>query len=321
MTSGQKRNGYSHSDSNASVDVAALTPSTGFDSIQLQSIESPSGVLSQTSTESQQASCDKAMVPDSDTSALSSRKKVGKKIKQKSAKPRRVRTGCLTCRERHLKCDEALHRCQNCRKSGRICRRGVRLNFIDTQTAAPHCIARPYGTPVTFRDDSRLIASEYVGGEERYPPPQSDAPLGQDEDSPFDFSNLFGGDMLADADLIMDDPFISTFDQFQSESSDILFNIDPSSTYHTSWPGQTMPNSPFRSTNQVAFNTCHRHIFNPDQTETLFLQTFVDEVGCWMDVVNPLKHVCLACSFHHIISNPGKVHRNTSFPNPRASDG
>lgn len=32
-------------------------------------------------------------------------------------KSRRVRTGCLTCRERHLKCDEALHRCQNCRKS------------------------------------------------------------------------------------------------------------------------------------------------------------------------------------------------------------
>lgn len=46
---------------------------------------------------------------------------------------KRVRTGCLTCRERHLKCDEGLPDCQNCRKSSRICKRGVRLNFIDYQ--------------------------------------------------------------------------------------------------------------------------------------------------------------------------------------------
>lgn len=47
-------------------------------------------------------------------------------------RPKRVRTGCLTCRERHLKCDEGLPDCLNCRKSNRTCKRGVRLNFIDT---------------------------------------------------------------------------------------------------------------------------------------------------------------------------------------------
>lgn len=52
-------------------------------------------------------------------------------------KPKRVRTGCLTCRERHLKCDEGLPHCQNCRKSSRVCKRGVRLNFIDTQVKSP----------------------------------------------------------------------------------------------------------------------------------------------------------------------------------------
>lgn len=55
-------------------------------------------------------------------------------------KPKRVRTGCLTCRERHLKCDEALPNCQNCRKSNRICKRGVRLNFIDTTVKSPPLI-------------------------------------------------------------------------------------------------------------------------------------------------------------------------------------
>src|SRR5205809_8055747 len=54
-------------------------------------------------------------------------------VRSDASKPKRVRTGCLTCRERHLKCDEALPRCQNCQKSDRVCKRGVRLNFIDTQ--------------------------------------------------------------------------------------------------------------------------------------------------------------------------------------------
>ena len=44
-----------------------------------------------------------------------------------------MRTGCLTCRERHLKCDEGMPICLNCKKSNRQCKRGVRLNFIDTK--------------------------------------------------------------------------------------------------------------------------------------------------------------------------------------------
>ena len=55
-------------------------------------------------------------------------------------KPKRVRTGCLTCRERHLKCDEGLPHCLNCRKSSRECKRGVRLNFIDTTVKSKHII-------------------------------------------------------------------------------------------------------------------------------------------------------------------------------------
>lgn len=57
-----------------------------------------------------------------------------------ASKPKRVRTGCLTCRERHLKCDEGLPNCLNCRKSSRVCKRGVRLNFIDTTVKSPPMI-------------------------------------------------------------------------------------------------------------------------------------------------------------------------------------
>ena len=53
-------------------------------------------------------------------------------------KPKRVRTGCLTCRERHLKCDEGLPNCLNCKKSGKVCKRGIKLNFhfIDVKDPA-----------------------------------------------------------------------------------------------------------------------------------------------------------------------------------------
>lgn len=59
------------------------------------------------------------------------------------SKPKRVRTGCLTCRNRHLKCDEALPICMNCQKSNRKCERGVRLNFIDLKVEQPPYLLPP----------------------------------------------------------------------------------------------------------------------------------------------------------------------------------
>ncbi|KAI0022503.1 hypothetical protein F4780DRAFT_176644 [Xylariomycetidae sp. FL0641] len=84
------------------------------------------------------------------------------------AKSRRVRTGCLTCRERHLKCDEGTPDCINCRKSNRECKRGVRLNFIDMTCKEPPYIPPTDEWAVHFHDESRLIASEYRGGLSKY---------------------------------------------------------------------------------------------------------------------------------------------------------
>ncbi|RBR24447.1 uncharacterized protein FIESC28_02738 [Fusarium coffeatum] len=85
-------------------------------------------------------------------------------------KGRRVRTGCLTCRERHLKCDEAVPDCMNCRKRGRECKRGVRLNFLEINLHSPAAIPPPEDWAVEFQDESREIASEYRGGLGRYAP-------------------------------------------------------------------------------------------------------------------------------------------------------
>ncbi len=89
-----------------------------------------------------------------------------------TAKPKRVRTGCLTCRSRHLKCDEGTPICLNCRKSHRECERGIRLNFIDTTTpkAPIYLIPPTHDWQVTFQDESREIADEYKGGLAKYAP-------------------------------------------------------------------------------------------------------------------------------------------------------
>ncbi|KAI0150687.1 hypothetical protein GGR57DRAFT_180448 [Xylariaceae sp. FL1272] len=84
------------------------------------------------------------------------------------AKSKRVRTGCLTCRERHLKCDEGSPECKNCRKSNRECKRGIRLNFLETLCPNQSHIELADDWRVEFHDESRLIASEYRGGLSSY---------------------------------------------------------------------------------------------------------------------------------------------------------
>ena len=107
-----------------------------------------------------------------------------------TSKPKRVRTGCLTCRERHLKCDEALPTCVNCRKSGRECKRGVRLNFIDTQCRTPPTVPPPDDWHITFQDNSREIASEYRNGLARYAALNPDIMQIDEEPGPYDFPNV-----------------------------------------------------------------------------------------------------------------------------------
>lgn len=93
-------------------------------------------------------------------------------------KPKRTRTGCLTCRERHLKCDETKPTCNNCSKSQRECNWGKKLNFLDT-TCERNAYLIPKGLDyqIAFQDESRLIAGEYVGGQEMYPVEEIDSHL------------------------------------------------------------------------------------------------------------------------------------------------
>ncbi|KAJ5747282.1 uncharacterized protein N7511_008978 [Penicillium nucicola] len=208
-------------------------------------------------------------------------------------KAKRVRTGCLTCRQRHLKCDEALGRCHNCRKSNRVCRRGVRLNFIDIQNVAPpHIVARPHGAKVTFRDDSRLIASEYVGGFERYPPVQPESPAEEvrllhhsfEAMGPDDLTNLFQSVAQSFDSLDFDVP----------HTGNTNFGTDVWQQPQLVSGDELLPHGISNFARKLAKGEgSHSLITDPEQM--LLFCAFVEHVGPRMDAMDEMNH------FTHIL--------------------
>lgn len=228
-----------------------------------------------------------------------------------ASKPKRVRTGCLTCRERHLKCDEGLPHCNNCKKSNRQCKRGLRLNFIDTQVQLPPVIPRTAEWKINFLDESREIASEYQGGLARYGQQEPDGdvtmaqsmPHQQDTSMRFDFASTAPpAPSMSYQELppiqgilpqaYMDDPpgqqqmkYDASREQYQDHShstTDSPFSAQNTVHGSTSNYGQQEQDVDPSEEKREFLNT---------QEEVLFMQVFVEEVGLWMDSMDSMKHV------------------------------
>ncbi|EXJ84571.1 hypothetical protein A1O3_05241 [Capronia epimyces CBS 606.96] len=212
-------------------------------------------------------------------------------------KPRRVRTGCLTCRERHLKCDEGLPTCQNCKRSNRKCKRGVRLNFIDISCERPPYLLPPtHDWKVTFQDDSRDIASEYLGGLERYLPLEPKPKRQKLNAPPVEYSY---GQIAAP---------IMSHQQLPNPQSYSTSYADPSEALYQNSTGQPYTETAatamasFSETAQGARPSYENSVLVPteqghypapplaDRTEVLYMQVFVEEVGLWMDSMDADKH-------------------------------
>lgn len=257
----------------------------------------------------------------------------GDKDPESASKPKRVRTGCLTCRERHLKCDEAMPHCNNCKKSNRTCRRGVRLNFIDTWVDRPPRIVTAYGTPewkVDFLDESREIASEYQGGIQRYKHldqeiqqptsaldsavafefPQSDSQVSAMNQQPLPPMQSMMAENYADPNA-------------QPQLNNNIFDTKPGPVqYQQHQTSQPAPHSASTAHSQYGDSNMHAarnsvasfgpidtELLDPEsakkeyldnQEETLFMQVFVEEVGLWMDSMDPSKHFSRLLPFHSL---------------------
>lgn len=234
-------------------------------------------------------------------------------------KPKRVRTGCLTCRERHLKCDEGLPNCQNCRKSSRTCKRGVRLNFIDTTVKDPKIIPPTSEWNVNFQDESREIASEYKGGAGRYAaleqepyksmedeaglpnaPTMAHQPLPPKQSLPQEASQYIDDQQMHDG------PGREPHHQHSQSNIESTFSLNSKGTHHAASYASsehTMHTAPEEPLKDVLMSA----------EETLFMQVFVEEVGIWMDSLDPHKHVSITFVALLPVS---EVLMTSVFPNP-----
>ncbi len=216
------------------------------------------------------------------------------------AKPKRVRTGCLTCRSRHLKCDEGTPVCQNCRKSNRACERGIRLNFIDTTTPKVpiYLIPPTHDWQVTFQDESREIADEYKGGLAKYAPVEKADQYHLPQEITYDFSHPIGAPTISHQSLppmgtmlpTYQEPPPSLYPENMNDAYHQHHNHHPSiATPQFSEPAQP-PAQSYNSTPtvQAEEEQCRPAFETP--REVLFMQVFVEEVALWMDSMDAEKH-------------------------------
>ncbi|KAF7872744.1 uncharacterized protein EAF02_008815 [Botrytis sinoallii] len=221
-------------------------------------------------------------------------------------KPKRVRTGCLTCRERHLKCDEGLPNCLNCRKSSRECKRGVRLNFIDTQIKSPPMIPPTADWSVQFQDESREIASEYKGGLSRYAHIEQTITPPRDPPTEYPMRPVVVDPMMQGNAL----PPIQTAGTFMDNNLGAKQEVAHSShsrhtSRHLSHAGSE---SSSYLTAPTAYTASEQIITPPNESrdylttpeEVLYMQVFVEEVGLWMDSMDPMKHFSRLLPFHSL---------------------
>lgn len=227
-----------------------------------------------------------------------------------AARPKRVRTGCLTCRERHLKCDEGLPDCLNCKKSNRPCKRGVRLNFIDTTVRTPPITPPTEDWDVSFHDESREIASEYQGGARRYTTLEEQSVVKGDTD--YDFpppmmdASVLPHQTLPPQQAPPQPLFIPSSAESYTASLPSMSESGREQHQHQRHGSTTSDSTTFSAntlgaSSSITFANGDQTLTPPNETrktltdpeELLFMQVFVEEVGIWMDSMDPYKHVSI----------------------------
>jgi hypothetical protein len=210
---------------------------------------------------------------------------------------KRVRTGCWTCRSRHLKCDESYPVCTPCQKSNRFCDpvRGVRLRGWKLKTweipEEVKCIG-----PIGFVDETRDIVREYDaqgiinGGMEAYGWHSEEESVIKESVSPIYGSNSHE---------------ITTSSATSHRSHTFSHSMDWTSGTQTPSDRQAKASKP-KSVIRPHFlappwtgssHTQHEtHSQNPEHPltngeELQIFQAFVNDIARWMDTMTSVKYV------------------------------
>lgn len=66
----------------------------------------------------------------------------------------KLRSGCKTCKRRHVKCDEEQPRCRRCQSSGRMCERNDTLRIAQTSTRTTGGLSLTWSRPLSAQPDA-----------------------------------------------------------------------------------------------------------------------------------------------------------------------
>ncbi|KAI9825352.1 MAG: hypothetical protein M1826_007030 [Phylliscum demangeonii] len=207
--------------------------------------------------------------------------------------------------------DEGWPHCQNCRRSSRVCKRGVQLNFIVTQVQQPPVVLQLDEWNVQFLDESRVIASEYKGGAGRYaareptpPPPPPPPPLPQEDVFNFavDGRAAITSELQQPLPPMQSQPpsaypqssSVSLMESSYDDQSRRHQAASETGSYATQAVGTVNPAAALYDTQQQA--AAPDYLTSPD--EVLYMQVFVEEVCLWMDSLDPMKHFSRLLPFH-----------------------
>ncbi|KIW14185.1 hypothetical protein PV08_06966 [Exophiala spinifera] len=137
-----------------------------------------------------------------------------------SSAPVRTRTGCLTCRRRKLKCDEAAPVCGQCQKSGRACERGEGVAFRHQQNASME------------RDESLKSFYNRDGNERRFRQDTRFVPI------PQNLTWVTVDPSSEDAPTNSPSPNITAADPYQQVAAHTLEALSTAAADHVSYPPQ-----------------------------------------------------------------------------------
>ena len=184
------------------------------------------------------------------------------------------------------------------------------MNFIDTTIKNPPITPPTEEWDVMFQDESRDIAKEYRGGLSRYAAIEVEAEgdVVPKEESTFDFSDpIIQAPVLAHQQLPSQqisaggvEAYAASMQPMQDQGRDQhqrhgSTNSDSTFSSHTIGAASV---SSYNNNKQTLTPPSETRKVLTDPEELLFMQVFVEEVGIWMDSMDPYKHVserALAC--------------------------
>ncbi|KAL4913594.1 hypothetical protein BDW62DRAFT_220565 [Aspergillus aurantiobrunneus] len=204
----------------------------------------------------------------------------------------RTSTGCLTCRERRVKCDDGKPKCLRCTKSNRYCRYGP---VAERQTTASESQKSTSSSPAAVAQQQPVEATYFQPAAPERSNDQALSSLDPDSTSPLALSQI----------SLLD---ISPFEWYDLLARDAINNIQRSNEAAAGGPRWNFPEitlsrrqtpAPECAEPRIETSLLGYHVSEPWNTnerielspvDLIFLRYYTEVVGPILDLFDPARH-------------------------------